>query len=256
MGILSQRQRELRLRTQQESSPAAQPESGSVLSQAQKRIENAPLTTAENNRALDFNNWLSDVGIISSRLGDEYNGRKNIYHTASDFGAYRDSNIATLDELLGSANDYRSYFAENADTLDADSVKWAQDTITEYERYLNRAKEGLNSEYDYWSQFADEADFNDFMKQSEREDFTNRANRKEALEKERNAIVRSLERTGMGDAARVAEIDKEIAALNLPKYNILDGWFISPTRKGVNTISQGFADTLALAEDTVWFPVE
>lgn len=121
----------------------------------------------EADEAQGFNSWLESVNGLSSQLGSDYQSRDGKFQSAADFGKYRDDNDARISVMQNRANAYRTYFQDNREIYGEDAVNGVLSTLDQGSKYLEELRGGLNSEYDFWSQFKDENDYNTYQRGKE-----------------------------------------------------------------------------------------
>lgn len=121
----------------------------------------------EADKAQGFNSWLESVNGLSSQLGSDYQSRDGKFQSAADFGKYRDDNDARISVMQNRANAYRTYFQDNREIYGEDAVDGVLSTLDQGSKYLEELRGGLNSEYDFWSQFKDENDYNTYQRGKE-----------------------------------------------------------------------------------------
>ena len=121
----------------------------------------------EADKAQGFNSWLESVNGLSSQLGSDYQSRDGKFQSAADFGKYRDDNDARISVMQNRANAYRTYFQDNREKYGEDTVSGVLSTLDQGSKYLEELRGGLNSEYDFWSQFKDENDYNTYQRGKE-----------------------------------------------------------------------------------------
>lgn len=121
----------------------------------------------EADKAQGFNSWLESVNGLSSQLGSDYQSRDGKFQSAADFGKYRDDNDARISVMQNRANAYRTYFQDNREIYGEDAVNGVLSTLDQGSKYLEDLRGGLNSEYDFWSQFKDENDYNTYQRGKE-----------------------------------------------------------------------------------------
>lgn len=121
----------------------------------------------EADKAQGFNSWLESVNGLSSQLGNDYQSRDGKFQSAADFGKYRDDNDARISVMQNRANAYRTYFQDNREIYGEDAVNGVLSTLDQGSKYLEELRGGLNSEYDFWSQFKDENDYNTYQRGKE-----------------------------------------------------------------------------------------
>ena len=121
----------------------------------------------EADKAQGFNSWLESVNGLSSQLGSDYQSRDGKFQSAADFGKYRDDNDARISVMQNRANAYRTYFQDNREIYGEDAVNGVLSTLDQGSKYLDELRGGLNSEYDFWSQFKDENDYNTYQRGKE-----------------------------------------------------------------------------------------
>lgn len=121
----------------------------------------------EADKAQGFNSWLESVNGLSSQLGSDYQSRDGKFQSAADFGKYRDDNDARISVMQNRANAYRTYFQDNREKYGEDTVSGALSALDQGSKYLEELRGGLNSEYDFWSQFKDENDYNTYQRGKE-----------------------------------------------------------------------------------------
>jgi len=121
----------------------------------------------EADKAQGFNSWLESVNGLSSQLGSDYQSRDGKFQSAADFGKYRDDNDARISVMQNRANAYRTYFQDNREIYGEDTVSGVLSALDQGSKYLEELRGGLNSEYDFWSQFKDENDYNTYQRGKE-----------------------------------------------------------------------------------------
>lgn len=121
----------------------------------------------EADKAQGFNSWLESVNGLSSQLGSDYQSRDGKFQSAADFGKYRDDNDARISVMQNRANAYRTYFQDNREIYGEDAVNGVLSTLDQGSKYIEELRGGLNSEYDFWSQFKDENDYNTYQRGKE-----------------------------------------------------------------------------------------
>lgn len=121
----------------------------------------------EADKAQGFNSWLESVNSLSGQLGSDYQSRDGKFQSAADFGKYRDDNDARISVMQNRANAYRTYFQDNREIYGEDAVNGVLSTLDHGSKYLEELRGGLNSEYDFWSQFKDENDYNTYQRGKE-----------------------------------------------------------------------------------------
>lgn len=121
----------------------------------------------EADKARGFNSWLESVNGLSSQLGSDYQSRDGKFQSAADFGKYRDDNDARISVMQNRANAYRTYFQDNREIYGEDAVNGVLSTLDQGSKYLEELRGGLNREYDFWSQFKDENDYNTYQRGKE-----------------------------------------------------------------------------------------
>lgn len=121
----------------------------------------------EADKAQGFNSWLKSVNGLSSQLGSDYQSRDGKFQSAADFGKYRDDNDARISVMQNRANAYRTYFQDNREKYGEDTVSGVLSALDQGSKYLEELRGGLNSEYDFWSQFKDENDYNTYQRGKE-----------------------------------------------------------------------------------------
>ena len=121
----------------------------------------------EADKAQGFNSWLESVNGLSSQLGSDYQSRDGKFQSAADFGKYRDDNDARISVMQNRADAYRTYFQDNREIYGEDAVNGVLSTLDQGSKYLEELRGGLNSEYDFWSQFKDENDYNTYQRGKE-----------------------------------------------------------------------------------------
>lgn len=121
----------------------------------------------EADKAQGFNSWLESVNSLSGQLGSDYQSRDGKFQSAADFGKYRDDNDARISVMQNRANAYRTYFQDNREIYGEDAVNGVLSTLDQGSKYLEELRGGLNSEYDFWSQFKDENDYNTYQRGKE-----------------------------------------------------------------------------------------
>ncbi len=163
----------------------------------------------EADKAQGFNSWLESVNGLSSQLGSDYQSRDGKFQSAADFGKYRDDNDARISVMQNRANAYRTYFQDNREIYGEDAVNGVLSTLDQGSKYLEELRGGLNSEYDFWSQFKDENDYNTYQRGkeyaalAEKPDFAEKSQYKSTAngQEKFNAWSGTYSNSGFGDIA-------------------------------------------------------
>lgn len=116
-----------------------------------------------------FNSWLDQLNSFSSRVGEDYSSREGAYQNRDALGSYRDERDTDIEVMLGRADIYKDYFSENMSYYDElygeGSTAEILRSIDEGRKYLGDVRTDLDSEYDYWSQWETEDDYNGYLEQ-------------------------------------------------------------------------------------------
>lgn len=163
----------------------------------------------EADKAQGFNSWLESVNGLSSQLGSDYQSRDGKFQSAADFGKYRDDNDARISVMQNRANAYRTYFQDNREKYGEDTVSGVLSALDQGSKYLEELRGGLNSEYDFWSQFKDENDYNTYQRGkeyaalAEKPDFTEKSQYKSTAngQEKFNAWSGTYSNSGFDDIA-------------------------------------------------------
>lgn len=121
----------------------------------------------EADKAQGFNAWLESVNALSGQMSSDYQSRDGKYQSATDFEKYRDDNDARISVMQNRANAYRTYFQDNREKYGEDVVSGVLSTLDQGSKYLEELRGGLDSEYDFWSQFEDEKDYDHYKRGKE-----------------------------------------------------------------------------------------
>lgn len=113
-----------------------------------------------------FNSWLEELNRFSQRMSDDYAGREGRYQSADTLGKYRDDAYASIGAMQNRASIYRSYFDENRALYGDDAVDRILSSLDEGGKYLEGVRGSLGSEYDYWSQWQSEKDYDDYQRRA------------------------------------------------------------------------------------------
>ena len=185
-------------------------------------------------------NWMSSLDSFSKRMSDEYAKRDGVYQDATTLGKYKDATQSEALRMQDQAKLYRTYFEDNRSKYDDDTVNEILKALEEGTTYLGSVYDSVGSEYDYWSQFKDENEYNEYtrlsaldLKAAQKElDELNR--QREQAKAERDAAYNQLmraDRYGAPDRllarsggfeekdAVYQELNEKIAKLNRDIYN-------------------------------------
>lgn len=106
------------------------------------------------------------LGSYSERVSNDYNNRNGKYQDAKEFGQYRHSLQNEADRMQSSANAYRQYYSNNRKKYGDETVDKILSYLDEGNTYLNDVRTSLDSEYDFWSQFENEDQYNEYNRLS------------------------------------------------------------------------------------------
>lgn len=113
-----------------------------------------------------FNSWLEELNRFSQRMSDDYSSREGHYQSADTMGKYRDDAFANIGVMQNRANIYRNYFQQNRELYGDDTVDGILSALNEGGDYLEGVRSSLGSEYDYWSQWDTEDDYNNYQRRA------------------------------------------------------------------------------------------
>lgn len=113
-----------------------------------------------------FNSWLEELNRFSQRMSDDYSSREGQYQSADTLGKYRDDAFANIGVMQNRANIYRNYFQQNRELYGDDTVDGILSALNEGGDYLEGVRSSLGSEYDYWSQWDTEDDYNNYQRRA------------------------------------------------------------------------------------------
>ena len=114
-----------------------------------------------------FNRWLEDMNDFSRRMSGDFAGREGAYQSKQSMDKYRSEAENSMEVMRGRANIYRSYFENNRDLYGDEAVESVLSALNQGEKYMGDLKGGLDSEYDFWSQFEDEKDYDHYKRGKE-----------------------------------------------------------------------------------------
>lgn len=114
-----------------------------------------------------FNRWLEDMNDFSRRMSGDFAGREGAYQSKQSMDKYRSEAENNMEVMRGRANIYRSYFENNRDLYGDEAVESVLSALNQGEKYMRDLKGGLDSEYDFWSQFEDEKDYDHYKRGKE-----------------------------------------------------------------------------------------
>ncbi len=117
--------------------------------------------------AVSFTNWMHGLDTFSRQVNDSYSTRDGKYQTP---GAMKTSQKQTRDriaEMQKQSKQYRDYFTKSKDRYGGEAYSQILAALDEADRYLESVRGDLNSEYSYWTQWATEEDYNDFLRVSQ-----------------------------------------------------------------------------------------
>lgn len=124
--------------------------------------------TAWRDEEVGFNQWLEQMSRFSSKAGSDYQSRVDSYQSADDITKYRDDTYRSLDALSKTGQDYRTYFQAYKSMYDemygAETTQQILSALDEGSKYLDSLRGGVDSAYNFWSQFQDEDDYNTYKK--------------------------------------------------------------------------------------------
>lgn len=127
--------------------------------------------TAWRDEEVGFNQWLEQMSRFSSKAGSDYQSRVGSYQSADDITKYRDDTYRSLDALSKTGQDYRTYFQAYKSMYDemygAETTQQILSALDEGSKYLDSLRGGVDSAYNFWSQFQDEDDYNAYKKGQE-----------------------------------------------------------------------------------------
>lgn len=127
--------------------------------------------TAWRDEEVGFNQWLEQMSRFSGKAGSDYQSRVDSYQSADDITKYRDDTYRSLDALSKTGQDYRTYFQAYKSMYDemygAETTQQILSALDEGSKYLDRLRGGVDSAYNFWSQFQDEDDYNTYKKGQE-----------------------------------------------------------------------------------------
>ncbi|MFZ5975199.1 MAG: hypothetical protein ACOYU3_07305 [Bacillota bacterium] len=112
-----------------------------------------------------FYHWANSISSFQKRITSDYSARssqKDKYRNPADIDKYR----ADLDDLLKKAKMSRDYYTKHQGEYDADTVQKILDSLDEGLKNINDTRANLDAEYDYWSQWKDEAEYNEYQRLS------------------------------------------------------------------------------------------
>lgn len=113
-----------------------------------------------------FDSWLEELNRFSQRMSDDYSSREGHYQSADTMGKYRDDAFANIGVMQNRANIYRNYFQQNRELYGDDTVDGILSALNEGGDYLEGVRSSLGSEYDYWSQWDTEDDYNNYQRRA------------------------------------------------------------------------------------------
>lgn len=113
-----------------------------------------------------FQSWVEELNSFSRRMSSDYASREGVYQSATDLGRYRDDAYASIGTMQGRSNSYRSYFENSRDLYGDMAVDSILSALDQGDSYLEGVRSSLGSEYDYWSQWASEKDYNDYQRRA------------------------------------------------------------------------------------------
>lgn len=114
-----------------------------------------------------FNRWLEDMNDFSRRMSGDFAGREGAYQSKQSMDKYRSEAENNMEVMRGRADIYRSYFENNRDLYGDEAVESVLSALNQGEKYMGDLKGGLDSEYDFWSQFEDEKDYDHYKRGKE-----------------------------------------------------------------------------------------
>lgn len=127
--------------------------------------------TAWRDEEVGFNQWLEQMSRFSRKAGSDYQSRVDSYQSADDITKYRDDTYRSLDALSKTGQDYRTYFQAYKSMYDemygAETTQQILSALDEGSKYLDSLRGGVDSAYNFWSQFQDEDDYNTYKKGQE-----------------------------------------------------------------------------------------
>ena len=121
--------------------------------------------TASDNES-GIRNWMNEIGTFSQRMSEESAKRNGVYQDSNVFGKYKYDTQTEAQRLKDQAETYRTYFEGNRFKYGDDTVNEILKALAEGTTYLGSVYDSLGSEYDYWSQFKDENEYNEYTRLS------------------------------------------------------------------------------------------
>ena len=127
--------------------------------------------TAWRDEEVGFNQWLEQMSRFSSKAGSDYQSRVDNYQSADDITKYRDDTYRSMDALSKKGQDYRTYFQAYKSMYDEmygeETTQKILSALDDGSKYLDSLRGGVDSAYNFWSQFQDEDDYNTYKKGQE-----------------------------------------------------------------------------------------
>ena len=114
--------------------------------------------------ATKFDTWLNSVSSFKEQVSTDYESRNGKYQDTAQLDDYRTEKGSQIDDLLKNASEEQDYFINNRDQLSElygkDTVDKIIETLHNQTKDLGNIRVGLNEEYNQWSQFESEEDYN------------------------------------------------------------------------------------------------
>lgn len=139
----------------------------SYLDEATKYLSEAPAYVDSGRNTHSFSNWMYGLNTFSRQMADSYRAREGQYQTAEEMKVAQKRTRERIAEMQEQSKLYRDYFTANKSLFGEDTYSQIMTSLDEADKFLAGAGGDLNSEYSYWSQWATEEDYNDFLRVSQ-----------------------------------------------------------------------------------------
>lgn len=170
--------------SQRREAPAALRKYAEERRASEQRKVTRPIDHIED-KQVGVRDWMKSFDSFSKRMSDEYAKRNGVYQDVSVFDKYKNDTQSEALRMKNEAQAYRSYFDNNRSTYGDDAVNEILKALDEGSAYLTDTHDALGSEYDYWSQFKDENEYNEYTRLSSLD--------LEAAQKELDELNRQME---------------------------------------------------------------
>lgn len=128
-----------------------------------KTTTTSQASAVDDNQIKGFNTWVDSINSFTDTFTKDYTAREGKYQSATDFVSYQEQINSQADSLIRQAYEAEKYFEQYGADVDtaygAGTSKQILESLASGKETLKSVKSGVQDEYNYWSQFKDEADY-------------------------------------------------------------------------------------------------